>query len=149
MKFARLLCLIPMRQGDALNHAPVGAHGCAPLRMILLLAILLAACAPASGGDPAQAVEQYLTAKVAGDETALRPLLCSAMEADLSREASSFAAVDAHLTDMSCTRAGDTDIVDCTGKIDATYGTEQTSFPLTSYRVVQVDGEWKWCGEAP
>ncbi len=116
---------------------------------LVLLAILLAACAPSSGGDPAKTVEQYLTAKVAGDETALRPLLCSAMEADLSREASSFAAVDAKLTDMSCTRAGDTDVVDCTGQIDATYGTEQTSFPLTSYTVVQEDGEWKWCGEAP
>ena len=65
---------------------------------MLLAGFLLAACAPASGGDPAKTVEQYLTAKVAGDETALRPLLCSAMEADLSREASSFAAVDAKLT---------------------------------------------------
>ncbi len=117
--------------------------------LFVLLVILLAACAPASGGDPAKTVEQYLTAKVAGDEAAMRPLLCSAMEADLSREASSFAAVDAKLTGMSCTLDGETDTVTCAGQIDATYGAEQTSFPLTSYTVVQEDGEWKWCGEAP
>ena len=35
------------------------------------------------------------------------------------------------------------------GKIVALYGAQQTEFPLTTYRVVQEDGEWKWCGEAP
>ena len=50
---------------------------------------------------------------------------------------------------MTCTREGDSNVVTCTGQIVATYGTEQTSFPLTSYTVVQEDGEWKWCGEAP
>jgi hypothetical protein len=50
---------------------------------------------------------------------------------------------------MKCQRLDDSDIVQCDGKIVATYGTEDTEFPLTSYRVVQEDGEWKWCGEAP
>ena len=35
------------------------------------------------------------------------------------------------------------------GRIVALYGTEETEFPLVSYRVVEEDGEWKWCGEAP
>ena len=64
-------------------------------------------------------------------------------------KSTSFAAVDAKLDGMTCPRQGDSDVVTCTGKIVATYGTEKTEFPLTSYRVVQEDGEWKWCGEAP
>ena len=115
----------------------------------LALALLaIAACSSSGGGDPAKTVEQYLTAKVASDETALRGLLCSEMEADVAIEASSFAGLDAKLDGMSCQRQGDSDTVTCSGKIVATYGTEQTDFPLSSYRVVQEDGEWKWCGES-
>lgn len=120
-------------------------------RALLLLIILLAAlaaCTSSSGGDPAKVVEQYLTAKVAGDENALRPLLCSALEANLGSEAGSFAAVTAKLDGMSCTRQGETNVVACTGKIVVTYGTEDRDFPLASYAVVQEDGQWKWCGEA-
>jgi len=109
---------------------------------------MVAAACTSSGGDPAKTVEDYLTAKVAGDETTLRGLLCSSMEADLQREAESFAGLDAKLEGMSCQRQGDSDVVTCSGQIVATYGTENTSFPLTSYKVVQEDGEWKWCGEA-
>jgi hypothetical protein len=113
-----------------------------------LALLVIAACTTQGGGDPVKTVEQYLTAKVESDEETLRRLLCSAMEADIRREASSFASVDAKIEGMTCTRSGDTDIVICSGQIVATYGTEQTEFPLTSYRVVQEDGEWKWCGEA-
>jgi hypothetical protein len=110
---------------------------------------VLAACTSSGGGDPAKIVEQYLTAKVASDEGALHGLLCSEMEADLPIESTSFAAVAAKIEDMSCQRQGDTDVVACTGKVVATYGTEDRDFPLASYRVVQEDGAWKWCGEAP
>jgi hypothetical protein len=114
------------------------------------LCALLAACSGDAGaGDPAQIVEDYLQAKVAADEPAVRGLLCSAMEADVSREATSFAGLGARLEDMSCTRDGDTETVTCEGRIVATYGTEESAFPLASYRVVQEDGAWKWCGEAP
>lgn len=116
-------------------------------RLIALALLAFAACTSSGGGDPAKTVEQYLTAKVASDETALRGLLCSEMEADLAIEASSFAGLDAKLDGMSCQRQGDSDVVTCSGKIVATYGTEETDFPLSSYRVVQEDGEWKWCGE--
>ena len=120
-------------------------------RLILitfLAGLLLAACSSSSGaGDPADVVEQYLTAKVAADETAMRGLLCSTMEADLSIEASSFAGLDARVEDMVCTRSGDSNSVTCTGNIVATYGTEESSFPLATYAVVQEDGAWKWCGE--
>lgn len=117
---------------------------------LFLLLLTLAACGGgASGGDPADVVERYLTAKVAGDGDALRPLLCSPMEALFSREVNSFSTVEgARLENMECTRQGDSDVVTCTGEIVATYGTETNRFPLASYRVVQEDGEWKWCGES-
>lgn len=116
--------------------------------LFLILLLTLAACAGEGGDDaPVRAVENYLQAKVDGDEDALAGLLCSAMEADLTREAASFASVQARLEDVACERDGD-DVVRCTGQITATYGTEDRGFPLTAYRVVQEDGEWKWCGEA-
>ncbi len=121
-----------------------------PLRLVglaLVLALLLAACAQPDAGDPSEAVEQYLTAKVAADENAMRGLLCSSMESDLSIEASSFAGLGARIENMTCARSGDS-IVTCTGEIIATYGTEESAFPLASYAVVQEDGEWKWCGES-
>ena len=121
-----------------------------PARWLLLLGfVVLAACSTSGGGDPAKVVADYLTAKVAADEAALRPLLCSSMEADLAREASSFAGLGARLENMTCTRNGDANSVTCTGAIVATYGTEESEFPLSTYSVVQEDGVWKWCGEAP
>lgn len=119
----------------------------------IILVFALAACGgagDAGGGDAAaEVVERYLTAKVASDGDALRPLLCSALEAEFSREVSSFRTVEgARLENMDCARQGDSEIVACTGSIFATYGTEVNEFPLSSYRVVQEDGEWKWCGES-
>ncbi len=117
---------------------------------LILLTLIMAACSTGATTDSAaDVVESYLTAKIEGDREALRPLLCSAMESQFSREVTSFATVEgARIEDMQCTRQGDTDVVTCTGTIIATYGTETNQFPLSSYRVVQEDGEWKWCGES-
>jgi len=117
---------------------------------LILLTLIMAACSTGATTDSAaDVVESYLTAKIEGDRDALRPLLCSAMESQFSREVTSFATVEgARIEDMQCTRQGDTDVVTCTGTIIATYGTETNQFPLSSYRVVQEDGEWKWCGES-
>ncbi|NJO82783.1 MAG: hypothetical protein HC828_08115 [Blastochloris sp.] len=103
----------------------------------------------ASAGDPAAAetVQQYMTAKAEADEDTIRALLCSEMEADLEREINSFAAVDARIEEVACVAESES-VVRCTGAIVVTYGTEDTSFPLGAYRVVQEDGEWRWCGEA-
>ncbi len=117
---------------------------------LILLTLIMAACSTGATTDSAaDVVESYLTAKIEGDRESLRPLLCSAMESQFSREVTSFATVEgARIEDMQCTRQGDTDVVTCTGTIIATYGTETNQFPLSSYRVVQEDGEWKWCGES-
>ena len=117
--------------------------------LCLLVIVLLAACSGGSSGsgDPVKTVEDYLQAKVKGDKDTMRGLLCSDMEKNLDAEASSFSTVSGvTIQDMACTANGST--VTCTGKIVAQYGTEQTEFPLSSYKVVQEDGEWKWCGEA-
>ena len=120
------------------------------LLLIASLAVLVAACSNGGGGDPAKTVEDYLQAKVVGNEKVVRSLLCSEMEADAFQQVNAFTSVSgAHIEDMKCQRVDDTDVVKCDGKIVATYGTEDTEFPLTAYRVVQEDGEWKWCGEAP
>jgi len=115
------------------------------LVLLLVLLFALAACQDVAG-DPSDTVVKYLQAKVSGDADTLGQLLCSDMESNLAREAASFASVDARLDNVSCTADGD--IVTCEGAIVATYGTEDREFPLSSYRVVKEDGEWRWCGEA-
>src|SRR5262245_48923925 len=103
---------------------------------------------PAAGGDAAaKAVETYLTAKVKVEEAGVRQLLCSEKEKDLQTEATTFLGVtEPKLEGMKCTSIGDNK-VKCDGKITAQYGNEKNEFPLVTYRVVQEDGEWKWCGE--
>ena len=126
---------------------------------LLWLLILLALAACGGGGDEtaadpaARAVESYLTAKVAGDEDAIRAGLCSEMEAVLERELRTFESVaDARIEGMTCAAddpaAASPQTVHCTGQIVATYGTEDTTFPLAAYRAVEEDGVWRWCGES-
>ena len=121
-------------------------------RTIILLVgllLLLVACGDAGAGDPAETVERYFEAKVAADAEGLRQVLCSEMEANLEREVRTFEGVQGvHLEEMVCTQEGTSSTVRCEGSIVALYGTEETEFPLGAYRVVQEDGEWKWCGEA-
>jgi hypothetical protein len=116
---------------------------------ILFLLILAACSSSSSSTGPAQSVEAYIEAKAAGEAGTIGQLLCSEMESVLERESRTFESVsDVRVEGMACERVGESDVVSCTGKIVATYGTEDTEFPLASYRVVEEDGEWKWCGEA-
>jgi hypothetical protein len=123
------------------------------LFMLVLAAFVLSACgggasAPTATGDAAaKAVEAYLTAKVKVDQAAVRQLLCADKEKDADTEATTFLGVDQpQIVGMKCASIGDNK-VKCEGKITAQYGTEKNEFPLITYRVVQEDGEWKWCGE--
>lgn len=109
--------------------------------------VILAACSSAASG-PAEAVTQYLQAKTEGNRDRLRPLLCASMEADLDGEAISFKGVNAKLENAVCKENAGTNTVTCSGQIVATYTNEQMRFPLGTYRVVQENGQWKWCGEA-
>ena len=117
--------------------------------VLIALTMILIACGggDSSGGDPAQAVETYLQAKVATDEATIRGLLCAEMEQFVDREVHTFDGVqDAKIEGLACTDAGNGRVT-CEGTIVALYGTEETEFPLTNYQAVQEDGEWKWCGE--
>jgi hypothetical protein len=118
---------------------------------LITLAVACGGNGEPGGGDPAGAVERYLTAKVNSDDDTIRALLCSEMEAVLERELRTFESVSgAEIQGMACTAdppAGTIARVACDGQIVALYGTEETVFPLSAYRAVQEDGEWKWCGE--
>ncbi|PID85701.1 MAG: hypothetical protein CSB13_06715 [Chloroflexi bacterium] len=114
----------------------------------LLFLLILTACGNKATADPAQTVERYLQAKANRDTDTIQQLLCSEMESVLERESRTFESVTGvHIEDMACTDEGG-GRVNCTGSIMATYGSEDTEFPLTAYRVVKEDGEWKWCGES-
>jgi hypothetical protein len=117
--------------------------------LFLLVMLLSTACSSSSKADPAQTVEKYLQAKADADAETISSLLCSEMENVLERESRTFVSVTGvHIEGMDCQQLGGSEVVSCQGTIVATYGTEDTEFPLTSYRVVEEDGEWKWCGEA-
>jgi hypothetical protein len=121
-----------------------------PLLLLTLFLLLVTGCSGAGEGDPVGAVERYLQAKVAADGEAMAGLLCSEMEASLERESRTFDRVsDVRLEGMACEPEEDGATVRCAGRIVALYGAEETEFLLGAYRVVQEDGEWKWCGEAP
>ena len=118
---------------------------------MLILAFLLTVAAAGCGGqtDPAPMVEQYMQAKVAGDEATIQALLCTGLEENLERETMTFATVSGvEIRGMSCQQVGDSPAVKCNGEIVALYGDEENVFPLTTYRVTEEDGEWKWCGES-
>lgn len=125
--------------------------------MILLvaLAMILVACDD-GGSDEADssgasdAVENYLNAKVESDENGIRELICADLESEISRETNSFASVEASIEGMSCAvegTDGDFTLVTCEGEIVALYGAENRNFPLTTYRTIEEDGAWRWCGE--
>jgi hypothetical protein len=42
---------------------------------------------------------------------------------------------------------GDSARVTCSGHIFVDYGEEESELPLSAYRAVKEDGQWKWCGE--
>jgi hypothetical protein len=117
------------------------------LFLLLPFFLFLAACSGETAGTGAgDIVEDYLEAKVAGNLEAVTSLICSEMADNVTREAASFANVEATIEGMQCTANGNT--VTCTGTIIALYGNDEREFPLGNYRVVQEEGQWRWCGES-
>ena len=120
---------------------------------ILIAALSLTACASNTNNKaaPAKAVEDYLNALVAKDENRLPTLVCGDWEDDALIELDSFQAVTARLDNVSCKQTGtdgDTTLVNCTGKIIATYNNEDQDLDLSvrTYQVVQQGGDWLVCG---
>lgn len=119
------------------------------MTIFILTALILAACSEGDRNHPTAVVEDYLQAKVSRDAETLQKLLCSEMETFLEREIHTFETVsEARIEDLGCTWHETQSVVQCQGRIVASYGAEKTEFPLESYRVVEEDGQWKWCGES-
>jgi hypothetical protein len=116
---------------------------------IVLLIALFAACAQHE--DPKNVVEAYFTAAVAGDADKMRSISCDEWEAQADRQAQSFRTVQSTLQGMQCGKSGEDGsytLVTCQGAIVMDYNGEQREFPLETYRVIQEDGTWHFCGEA-
>jgi hypothetical protein len=111
--------------------------------------LLLISCKGKDRNNPQAVVEDYLQAKIDRDAETIQKLLCSDMENYLEREMHTFETVsDARIENLNCSWDEAKSTVRCQGKIVASYGSEQTEFPLKAYHVIQEDGQWKWCGES-
>lgn len=122
-----------------------------PVALILaVLAILLAACGGGTSGS-VRAVEDYLNALVSKDDALVSSLSCEEWEMMALLELDSFQAVETRLEGLTCSDAGtdgDTFLVNCQGKIIATYNDEDQELDLSlrTYEVVQQGGEYLVCG---
>ncbi|MEO7838275.1 MAG: hypothetical protein ABIU06_02905 [Anaerolineales bacterium] len=119
--------------------------------LTIIVALPLAACGASNIDAPAKAVENYLNALVEKDADRLSTLVCGEWEEDALIELDSFQAVTARLEDAACTQTGtdgETALVDCTGKIIASYNDEDQELDLSvrTYQVTQEGGDWLVCG---
>ncbi len=116
---------------------------------LAVFALLVAACG--SQDSPTAAIQNYLNARVAADETKMVALTCKDQESLAETEAASFKSLNAKLNSVSCSQAG-TDgqftLVACQGSILTTYNGETTTRDLAgrNFRTIQEDGQWKFCG---
>lgn len=118
---------------------------------IIMMSLILSACASDDNNGPVQAVEGYLKALVAKDEDRLPTLVCGDWEEAALIELDSFQAVTPRLENAACEQTGadgDFALVKCTGKIIATYNDEDQELDLSvrTYQVVQEGGDWLVCG---
>jgi hypothetical protein len=118
--------------------------------LLIILSLILAACA--DEGSAPNAVEDYLKAKVSGDEDQLVNLSCKDWEAQALLDAAPFKSVDAEFEGMSCKEAGKENnftLVTCEGILSYEYQGELREQNLSdvSYLAIKENGEWKMCGE--
>src|SRR5258708_1955118 len=112
---------------------------------LLVLVLTVAACG-GSQDSPVTAVQNYLNARVAADDTKMIALTCKDQESLAETEAASFKSMNAKLDGVSCNQAG-TDgqftVVSCQGSILTTYNGETTPRTLAgkNFRTIQEDGQ--------
>jgi len=116
-----------------------------------ILAILVTACGSEANSGAVQAVEDYVNALVNKDDASISSLSCEDWEMMALLELDSFQAVETRLEGLSCSEVGtdgDTILVNCEGKIIATYNDEDQELDLSlrTYQVVQQGGEYLLCG---
>lgn len=128
------------------------------MKKIIVFAILAAivlgigACGKKDDSSAAiRPVEAFYKGIVSQDRDSVSNVACADWEKDALREVDAFMGVKSELKDFSCKiteTTDDTAIVNCSGKIAASYGAEVTDFPLEgrNHRVIKEQGEWHICG---
>ncbi len=116
----------------------------------LVVALALSACRSAQS-KPQDAVPPYLRALLANDEDALLRATCPEWEEEAARDLAAFSGVTGELQDVRCQAAGtegDYTLVTCSGTMQINYNGElrDRSLEGQTYRVKEVDGDWKMCG---
>jgi hypothetical protein len=120
--------------------------------ILSLMALFLSACA-ADAGDPADAVESYLTAMSEGDPDAMVVVSCADWETQARLSADSYIAVETVLNNLNCetqSEEGDAAEVTCEGTISVSYDGEQTrELPLSgfTFEMVKQGGSWLVCNQ--
>jgi predicted small secreted protein len=118
--------------------------------LVSLAALFLSACGQTKV-SASNTVQDYLSALVAKDANRLSTLSCGEWESKALLELDSFQAVATRLEGLTCNVSGTdgtTVLVNCQGKIMATYNNEDQEFDLSvrTYQVVQQGGEYLVCG---
>jgi len=119
----------------------------------LLMLFVLTGCAKKATAP--QAIEDYLKAKVSGNEDKLVGLSCKAQEAQAALDVVPFQSVEAKIDGLRCQQSGqdgDYTLVTCEGTLVIQYRGEDPrsqSLSGTTYRALKEDGDWKMCGEQP
>jgi hypothetical protein len=117
---------------------------------VIIFALLFVGCSQ-SADDASQPVNAYLEALVNQDFDQISNIVCAAWVEQATLELDAFMGVEAALEDVSCTQTEsdeDSALVECTGKIVATYNDEQQELPLDGriYLMTKEGGEWRVCG---
>lgn len=122
------------------------------LFVLLLASLVLTACNSGTGKSAAvQTMEAYMQAFNAKDYDTIAPLTCKDWEPQAFLEIDSFQGVETQLQDMVCSETGtdgDATLVQCTGKIIASYGNEKQEFDMSlrTYQLIEQSGNWLVCG---
>jgi len=119
--------------------------------LVIISALLLAACGAGVESPASAAVVNYLKAVVSKDAAKVSAIACKTWEPQALLEMDGFQAVKAELDNVVCKEAGSdgaATLVACTGSISLTYNTEKQSLDVSRqmYRVVQEGGDARVCG---
>lgn len=118
--------------------------------VFIMMGLLIPACSVRKDAA-AQTVEGYIKALVAQDSNQISILSCMKWESQAVMELDSFQAVKVELEGLECRNVGsdgEITLVDCQGKIIATYNEEIQEFALNlrTYEVIKEGGEMRVCG---
>ena len=140
----------PARQGIILINEVMIMKRWMVIVLMLLAGVFLVSC---SGSDSTgDVVVAYYNALVAGDASTLTQLSCGDWEQQSKLMLDSFTGVKARVDSIACSELennGSSAAVNCTGKIIATYGTEDQEIDLsnTTFLLQKQGNEWLVCGQ--